>query len=468
MLKKFLKTISLYAIFLMIEKILSVLFFSYIAHTLSMNNMGVYGLYMTIYVFLSFLLSLEFKSGYARYYYEYSTEESRYKLFCGIVNVTFLSHVVMGILLLCIINYFNLLSWKIFIALSILSFSDSLIYLIQYQKRLEEKDMQYGIIIISKILLTIIFYFIIKNYDMGSSSAINIIYAMLFSGIVVSMVSYFSFFIKGWLFSVNYHITRNSFLFSIKIAPGIVGSYLSSLSPQFIIDKVFLNREYNGIFSVYQKIASTIYIMFDPLYIVFSQRVFKFYKEKNFMGIYKMMLNIIFNGYGFMTCIFILGSYYVVYIFAGEKYIEYQHFLFIFLFSGYCTLISRILELNIQISGKSHYFSYLEVFVGALSVSSLLFCAYYFDFYLFIYCIAAISFFRFVAYMIVSKKIYPKLFLGYFYYLLFLFFPSIIYSFKIFDMLSEVLLFLLTLIFYSWLAIRAIKEYKTYPGIGEA
>ena len=108
MLKKFLKTISLYTIFLMIEKILSVLFFSYIAHTLSMNDMGAYGLYMTIYVFLSFLLSLEFKSGYARYYYEYSTEESRYKLFCGIVNVTFLSHVIMGILLLCIINYFNL------------------------------------------------------------------------------------------------------------------------------------------------------------------------------------------------------------------------------------------------------------------------------------------------------------------------------------------------------------------------
>ena len=467
MLKKFLKTISLYTIFLMIEKILSVLFFSYIAHTLSMNDMGEYGLYMTIYVFLSFLLSLEFKSGYARYYYEYSTEESRYKLFCGIVNVTFLSHVIMGILLLCIINYFNLLSWKIFIALSILSFSDSLIYLIQYQKRLEEKDMQYGVIIISKILLTIIFYFIIKNYDIGGS-AINIIYAMLFSSTIVSLVSYFSFFIKGWLFSVNYHIIKNSFLFSIKIAPGIVGSYLSSLSPQFIIDKVFLNREFNGIFSVYQKIASTIYIMFDPLYIVFSQRVLKFYKEKNFIGIYKMMLNIIFNGYGFMMCIFILGSYYVVYIFAGEKYIEYQHFLFIFLFSGYCTLISRILELNIQISEKNHYFSYLEIFVGVLSVSSLLLCAYYFDFYFFIYCIAVISFFRFVVYMIVSKKIYPKLFLGYFYYLLFLFFPSIIYIFKIFDLLSEVLLFLLTLIFYSWLAIRAIKEYKSCPRIGEA
>lgn len=467
MLKKFLKTISLYTIFLMIEKILSVLFFSYIAHTLSMNDMGAYGLYMTIYVFLSFLLSLEFKSGYARYYYEYSTEESRYKLFCGIVNVTFLSHVIMGILLLCIINYFNLLSWKIFIALSILSFSDSLIYLIQYQKRLEEKDMQYGVIIISKILLTIIFYFIIKNYDIGGS-AINIIYAMLFSSTIVSLVSYFNFFIKGWLFGVNYHITRNSFLFSIKIVPGIVGSYLSSLSPQFIIDKVFLNREFNGIFSVYQKIASTIYIMFDPLYIVFSQRVLKFYKEKNFMGIYKMMLNIIFNGYGFMACIFILGSYYVVYIFAGEKYIEYQHFLFIFLFSGYCALISRILELNIQISGKSHYFSYLEIFVGALSVSTLLFCAYYFDFYFFIYFIAVISFFRFVVYMIVSKKIYPKLFLGYFYYLLFLFFPSIIYIFKTFDMLSEVFLFLVTLIFYSWLAIRAIKEYKSYPRIEEA
>ena len=369
MLKKFLKTISLYTIFLMIEKILSVLFFSYIAHTLSMNDMGTYGLYMIIYVFLSFLLSLEFKSGYARYYYEYSTEESRYKLFCGIVNVTFLSHVIMGTLLLCIINSFNLLSWKIFIALSILSFSDSLIYLIQYQKRLEEKDMQYGIITISKILLTIIFYFIIKKYDMGGS-AINIIYAMLFSSTVVSLVGYFSFFIKGWLFSVNYHITKNSFLFSIKIVPGTAGSYLSSLSPQFIIDKVFLNRDFNGIFSVYQKIASTIYIMFDPFYMVFSQRVLKFYKEKNFIGIYKMMLNIIFNGYGFMTCIFILGSYYVVYIFVGEKYIEYQHFLFIFLFSGYCTLISRILELNIQISGKNHYFSYLEIFVGVLSVFS--------------------------------------------------------------------------------------------------
>ena len=208
--------------------------------------------------------------------------------------------------------------------------------------------------------------------------------------------------------------------------------------------------------------------MFDPLYIVFSQRVLKFYKEKNFIGIYKMMLNIIFNGYGFMMCIFILGSYYFVYIFAGEKYIEYQHFLFVFLFSGYCTLISRILELNIQISGKSHYFSYLEIFVGVLSISSLLFCAYYFDFYFFIYCIAVISFFRFVVYMVVSKKIYPKLFLGYFYYLLFLFFPSIIYIFKIFDMLSEVLLFLLTLIFYSWLAIGAIKEYKSCPRIGEA
>ena len=299
-------------------------------------------------------------------------------------------------------------------------------------------------------------------------SAINIIYAMLFSSTVVSLVGYFSFFIKGWLFSVNYHITKNSFLFSIKIVPGTAGSYLSSLSPQFIIDKVFLNRDFNGIFSVYQKIASTIYIMFDPFYMVFSQRVLKFYKEKNFIGIYKMMLNIIFNGYGFMTCIFILGSYYVVYIFVGEKYIEYQHFLFIFLFSGYCTLISRILELNIQISGKNHYFSYLEIFVGVLSVFSFLLCAYYFDFYFFIYCIAVISFFRFVVYMIVSKKIYPKLFLGYFYYLLFLFFPSIIYIFKISDMLSEVLLFLLTMIFYSWLAIRAIKEYKSCPRIGEA
>lgn len=461
MLKNFIKTISLYAIFLIIEKFLSVLFFSYIAHTLSVNDMGTYGLYMTVYTLLSFLLSLEFKSGYARYYYEYITKESKYKLFCGIVNVTFLSHVIMGILLLYIVGFLNLLDYKSFIILTFLSFFDSLIYIIQYQKRLEEKDVQYGIITISKVLLTIIFYFVIKNYIIWGS-VFSIICAMLFSSMIISLVSYFHFFINGWLFGINYNVIKNPIIFSMKIIPGVIGSYLSSLSPQFIIDRVFLNRESNGIFSVYQKIASTVYVMFDPIYMVFSQRVLKFYKENNFIGIYKIMLNIIFIGYGFVMCTFILNSYYVIYMFAGEKYIEYQHFLFVFLFSGYCMLISRILELNIQISKRNHYYSYLEIFVGVLSICFFLISAYYFDFYFFIYCIAVVSFLRFTIYMLISKKVYPKFFLGYFYYLLFLFFPCLIYIFKMLEILSEILLFLFALIFYGYLIIIATQKYKKF------
>lgn len=68
--KEFIKNSSIYFISQVMIKGVSVILFSYLARILSIEDMGLYSLYLLSLTVLSLFLSFEIQSGYTRFYFE--------------------------------------------------------------------------------------------------------------------------------------------------------------------------------------------------------------------------------------------------------------------------------------------------------------------------------------------------------------------------------------------------------------
>ena len=158
------KTVSIYIFFLILEKGTNVIFFSYLAHYFSVGEMGRYNMYIIVYTFASFFCSLEIKSGYTKYYYEYNDNIKQDELFFSIINFTFILHIAFGFIFIVILKYFLNLDFLLFFAFILLSFFDVILYLMQCKKRFLEQDFHYGIIVALKVIFTVFYFFDGKCY----------------------------------------------------------------------------------------------------------------------------------------------------------------------------------------------------------------------------------------------------------------------------------------------------------------
>lgn len=463
MLNRSFRTVSIYIFFLILEKGTNVIFFSYLAHYFSVSEMGRYNMYIIVYTFASFFCSLEIKSGYTKYYYKYEDKIKQDRLFFSIINFTFILHTVLGLVFIIVLKYFLDLDFLLFFAFILLSFFDVILYLMQCKKRFLEQDFHYGIIIALKVIFTVFYFFLLKSIFNNSIDSKYIIYSIL-----LSYTTVFILIVRQWMFCIDFNIIREISTFSLKILPGNLCVYLTSFAPQIIMNIFSFNQNLIGTFFVYQKMASMLFLLFEPFYLFFSQKFFKHHADNNFFISYQRMFFIIILLFGFLMSIFIIFSEQIISIFAGEKYIEFKNSMLAFLISGYFYIISRILALNINISSKNQYCSYIEISVCILSVVTLTMSSYFSNFLILVYSVAFISFVNFLSFLIVAKMVKPKFFIGYLYFCVQLIIPCIIFflkSFYDFSMIDKIFISLLLSILYMLRSSFVLK--KSFVGIAE-
>ena len=243
MLNRSFRTVSIYIFFLILEKGTNVIL---------------------VYTFASFFCSLEIKSGYTKYYYKYEDKIKQDRLFFSIINFTFILHTVLGLVFIIVLKYFLDLDFLLFFAFILLSFFDVILYLMQCKKRFLEQDFHYGIIVVLKVIFTVFYFFLLKSIFNNSIDSKYIIYSML-----LSYTTVFILIVRQWMFCIDFNIIREISTFSLKILPGNLCVYLTSFAPQIIMNIFSFNQNLIGTFFVYQKMASMLFLLFEPFYLFF-------------------------------------------------------------------------------------------------------------------------------------------------------------------------------------------------------
>ena len=366
MIKSFLKTSSIYLSATIVEKVIALFFFAYIARLLSIQEMGQYALYSIYATVLSFLISLEIKSGYGRFYVEYKGEARKHFEMSILIFSLFTNLLFASILYFFydIIKSFIYIDLGIYVIILLMPFTDTIIYIGLYKARFENKDFIYTGITISKTILNIFFFFLLTS--VVASHVTRLFLSLFLSGFVVSLFVYFSFF-HSYQKVLNKKFLTESTKFSLWLIPSSIGSYFSSMTDRIMIEKM-TNTANVGIYSAFQRLSSLVILALEPLYNAFMPNVMKNYKDDSYDENYYFMFNLL------MTIMFVINITIAVFakectlLLLGPKYIEYYYLIYLFLMINIFIFIARVLVNNIHLAKKSKYCSFIELFSGILNV----------------------------------------------------------------------------------------------------
>jgi len=448
LIKSFLKTSSIYLSATIVEKVIALFFFAYIARLLSIQEMGQYALYSIYATVLSFLISLEIKSGYGRFYVEYKGEARKHFEMSILIFSLFTNLLFASILYFFydIIKSFIYIDLGIYVIILLMPFTDTIIYIGLYKARFENKDFIYTGITISKTIFNIFFFFLLTS--VVASHVTRLFLSLFLSGFVVSLFVYFSFF-HSYQKVLNKKFLTESTKFSLWLIPSSIGSYFSSMTDRIMIEKM-TNTANVGIYSAFQRLTSVVALALEPLYNAFMPNVMKNYKDDSYDENYYFMFNLL------MTIMFVINITIAVFakectlLLLGPKYIEYYYLIYLFLMINIFMFISKFLANSIHLSKKSHLDTLAEVFSGVLNILLNFIFIKQFGFIGAIYATLVSYFVRFVVYDFFSKKSFCKYHITIRFYLQYFLLTTMLFSlayaiqdFKIFKKIGVLLIFII-------------------------
>jgi O-antigen/teichoic acid export membrane protein len=451
MIKNFFKTSSIYFGATIAEKVIALIFFSYLAHILSIEDMGKYSIYLIFYTILSFLLSLEIKSGFGRFYFEHK-DDNRKNFELTILNSSILINILMIIPVYISYNLFNNfipIDKDIFNILLILTIFDSLIYLFLFKARYDKKDLHYVILTLLKPILLVSSFFILNIYI--ENEIFLIFLSMLISSSILVVLFFVVNYIKVYKFYINFHMLKQSLTFSIWLVPSSIGSYFSNFTDKVMIEKM-INTSSVGIYSVFQKISTLVVTAIEPLYNVIMPKVMENYKNDNFKQEYYLYINIILFVLLIINLFIAIFAKDIVVLLGGDKYIEYYKFIYLFLVLNIFIFIPKFLALNIHLSKQSKYVTAVEVISGILNILVNIVFITHFGLIGAIYATLITYFIRLVMYDYFAKKLFDKFHIKYSYYLsyisfsIFLFYCTYLIQENI-DLLYKVPIYIILILF---------------------
>lgn len=450
MIKAFIKTSSIYLGSTIIEKAIALVFFAYIARLLSIEEMGEYALYGIYATILSFLISLEIKSGYGRFYVEHDGEARKHfemtiLVFSLLTNLFFATILYF---LYDVINSFIAIPFDIFLIILILPLIDTIIYIGLYKARYENKDYTYVGISLSRTILNIFIFFALIN--LVEENILRLFASSLLSGFVVMMFVYFRFF-YSYQVVLDKSLLHGSLKFSVWLIPSSIGSYISRMTDRVMLEKM-TNTQNVGIYSAFQKLSSLVMLSLEPLYNAFMPNVMKNYKDDSYDDTYFFMFHLLLTIMLFINITLAVFAKEFTLLLLGAKYESYCFLVYLFLGINVFDFISRILANNIHLSKNSKFDTITETTTGVLNLILNFIFIYYFGLIGAIYATLITYFIRFVMYDFFAKKLFNKYKISlryYFYYLLFTFLIFLILGYIHVDLqfISKVFIYILLICF---------------------
>lgn len=426
MIKKFIKTSSLYFGATIFEKIIVLVFFSYLAHRLTIESIGQYSLYLVFYTILSFLLSLEIKSGFGRLYFEYKDNE-RFEFELTIVNSSILINLLMIIPIYFsyqLFNSFIIIDKNIFNILLFMTIFDSLIYLFLLKLRYDKKDFYYVFLTILKPILLVSSFFILDGYT--ENDILLIFLSKLLSSSFLAILFFIINYKKTYRFYINLHMLKESLRLSIWLVPSSIGSYFSNFTDKAMIEKM-INTSSVGIYSVFQRISILVVTAIEPLYNVVMPKIMENYKNNDFKKEYYFFINIILSVLLIVNLFIAIFAIDIVLLIGGDKYIEYYNFTYLFLILNIFIFMPKFLAANIHLSKQSKYVTIIEVISGVLNILLNILFILYFGLIGAIYATLITYFIRLVLYDYFAKKLFEKFHIKYSYYFFYIIFSIFLF-----------------------------------------
>ncbi|MCP4049322.1 MAG: polysaccharide biosynthesis protein [bacterium] len=367
--RKFFENSSIYFISNLINKVIYVLFFAYIARVLSIQEMGQYSIYILIVTFLSIICSFEIQSGFTRFYFEV-TEVERRKYEISIVNLLFIINLVFAVILFSfrqlIINYLFYIPLDIFFVMLILPFFISFSGLITSKLRLENMAFELSIITVVQAAANLILVVTGIKFFALTDKIFWILFAC-FLQYLIPVSCYFFVFEHKWKFKIDFSLIKDSLTFSSYLVPTVLGNHVSHMADRFILKK-YTGIKSVGIYSAANKVGSIIMLVLEPIYLAFFPIVLKSYKQEGFKRNYYFMCMSIFFILYLITVLISIFCYEIMYIILGKKYLIYMPVAYLFIMVWTVRFASRPFASNISLAKKTEYSLFIELFTAVTNI----------------------------------------------------------------------------------------------------
>ena len=323
---KILKNTSLYTLGNVLPQLGGFILLPIYSHYLTPGDYGIVSSMQVLVAVFMLFFTLALDRSIYRLYFDYKTEKEK-RDYLGTVTISmFLISCIFLLLLFVFKEYVSLIYKNIdfhpyysFAILTAFFTTFSIIPKIYFQ--VNEKAGKFVLISISQFILNtsyLLWFIVFKTEGAAGMLKANMLAAITLLPILI----YIS--IKIINFTIDFQILKKSLFFSAPIIPGIITSWILSLSDRIFIER-YINLSEVGIYSVGSKISALILILSSGFYLAYNPFFFKIassesqLKAKKKLAIYNNYFSIAIISTVFIVIIF---SKEVIYFLLDEKYFE--------------------------------------------------------------------------------------------------------------------------------------------------
>lgn len=394
------KRISIHTLSNIISSFINIVIFSYLAHILSIEEMGHLVLFTALLTFFSYIVPLELQHSYDRFYYESKIENFESNLITLLAIVTLLTSLVL-LFFYDLINTFIPISLNLYIILLLIAANKGYQTLFFIKLRFLEYDKFYFVSSILQSIISVILFFLLSIWFDYITSYFT---AILLSILMVNIYNFIYLF-KTFSPVIQKEAFKKSLKFSLWLVPGNLSNFIFTFIDRIMLQRL-LNSHSVGIYGVHLKTAQYLMVILNPLYSIIHIKILKSYKNEGFNKIFNNYFDDFYAILLFLTLFTALFAKEIILIFAGEKYLPYLDLTYLFLFINFLLGLSFFLSDLIHLAQKTHIDAFIEITSGFMNVVLNYFLIIEYHIYGAVMATLFTLFLRFLLYFLFAKKFF--------------------------------------------------------------
>lgn len=318
------KNTLLYAIGEIIPRALSFILLPIFTKHLTPADYGILSYTNSVVMFLFVLTSLSLNTYILRYYFEYTSEESKKKLigniFLFISGFNLLILLIMYYALPPLISAFNIqVPWEPYFRLAILNnFLEifTIIPLVIY--RVKQQAKFFILLSLTRVFIQFaIVYYLIVIKKMG---VLGSYYGQLIPLLMYFVISWLIIY-KNAIFNINTRQIKEALKFTLPLLPGALSYLIMSISDRIILERS-VSLSLIGIYNVAVTIALSLNIIIQSGYRALEPEIFRRFNDSSFTMFMTKTKNVFLFFVLLTALILALFSQEVFYFFTSPKFYE--------------------------------------------------------------------------------------------------------------------------------------------------
>jgi O-antigen/teichoic acid export membrane protein len=412
MIRSFLRSSAFYFAANAIGKAATFAFWAYLARILSLEEMGRWALLNVAITLISFFMTLDLPSGFARFYSEFADPAKRREFEASYLNFLALLNLALAAGLFLARPWVEKAAFPMATPLYLLLLAMPLLTALNgsylYKLRLEDKVTKVLALSLIQPAVSIATSLLCLRSGMDKILAVTLGMAAQY----LSALPFFFLDLRGYRIVMDKAALRPAVLFSVYLFPSSLGAYLSLLAGKYLLGKL-ADAASLGMLEANSKISLIVGLFMDPLYLATSPLIYRHYNQAGFRRKYFQLIGINAFALLLLTLPIVLFSRDLVRILVGEKYVSHAFLILPLSIVAGLAYLSKFLALNEHLAKKTQYDVVPELTAGLINVvlGFILIRRYGIN-----GSVAAMTItysIRFCIYCVFAKWFLPSLFVGY-------------------------------------------------------